>query len=227
VRVRVAATPGQADVDAHDAAVVIDVLRATTTLTYAFARGARAVTPVASPAEADAVRRRHPEALSCGERDGLRVAGFDLGNSPDEYTAEVVAGKHLIFASTNGSLAMIASRRARRRVLGAFVNARAVVDVIAGEDEVALVCAGKLGQPSLEDLACAGWLCRSLEARGARIESAAARLALALAPADAGEIMALVQGSSHGRYLRALGPAFARDVETCAALDVLDRADGW
>ena len=178
VRVRVAATPGQADVDAHDAAVVIDVLRATTTLTYAFARGARAVIPVASPAEADAVRRRATRArCSCGERDGLRVAGLRSRQLARRVHGGGGGGTHadLRLDQRLAGDDRFAPRAARASS-APFVNARAVVDVIAGEDEVALVCAGKLGQPSLEDLACAGWLCRI--ARGARRadRGAAARL---------------------------------------------------
>ncbi len=215
----------------HDArrlaAVVIDVLRATTTLTVALANGARRVEPVAGPAQALAARAREPGALLCGERGGLKIPGFDLGNSPEEYGAAAVTGRTLVFASTNGSRAMLACAGCGTRLLGAFVNASAVVDSLAGRKHVLLACAGKEGRFGLEDAACAGWLCRALEARGARIEGDAARLALALAPRDAAEIRALLQGSAHGRTLRALSPSFARDVELCAALDRLDRAFGY
>jgi len=206
------------------AAVVIDVLRATTTLTVALAHGALRVVPVEGREQALALRARQPGVLLCGERGGVKIPGFDLGNSPEEYGAEAVAGRTLVFASTNGSRAMLACAGCGIRLLGAFVNASAVVDSLSGRPFVLLACAGKEGRFGLEDAACAGWLCQALEARGARIEGAAARLAHALAPRGAGEIQALLQGSVHGRALRALSPAFARDVEFCAALDRLDRA---
>ena len=208
-------------------AVVIDVLRATTTLTVALAHGARRVVPVAGPEQAFAWRARDPGVLLCGERHGLKVQGFDLGNSPAEYGAAAVAGRTLVFASTNGSRAMLACAGCGKRLLGAFVNASAVVESLAGMPFVRLVCAGKEGRFALEDAACAGWLCEALAARGARVEGEEARLARALAPRDAGGIRALLQGSAHVRTLRALSPAFARDVEYCAALDRIDRVFGF
>ena len=223
MRISVLFSPAAAVV-AGRCAVIIDVLRATTTLTVALMNGARGVSPVATPQEAIALRTSRPDTLACGERDGRIVPGFDLGNSPYEYTAERVGGKTLAFASTNGSLAMLAARGARRRVLAAFVNARAVVDRVRGEREVTILCAGKLGRFSLEDAACAGLLVARLEAHGAVATDPAARLARALAPADTGEVRALMEGASHARELAAMGGAYARDLEFCAGLDTLDRA---
>jgi 2-phosphosulfolactate phosphatase len=205
-------------------AVAIDVLRATTTLAVARQNGAGRVIPVATPEEAFARREREPGALLCGERDGRRIQGFDLGNSPAEYGRETVEGRPLIFASTNGSLALLATAPCRRRLLGAFVNASAVVDALQGGPRVLLVCAGKLGAFALEDAACAGWLCARLAERGARLAGPAARLALALAPRDADGVRALVQGSAHGRYLRSLGSGYAADVEYCCRLDAIGQA---
>ena len=208
-------------------AVVIDVLRATTTLTVAFANGAARMIPVGDPAQAFARRARDPKSLLCGERNGLKVPGFDLGNSPAEYGRDAVGGRTLVFASTNGSRAMLACAGCGTRLLGAFVNAAAVVERLAGHGFVVLACAGKEGRFSLEDAACAGWLCEGLAARGARIAGGAARLARALAPRAPEEILALLQGSAHGRTLRGHGPAFARDIERCAALDRIDRVFGF
>ncbi len=223
-RVSVLLTPRGPGVPARAAAVVVDVLRATTVLTVARLHGARTVLPADDPEEARALSAARPGALLCGERDGRRLAGFDLGNSPAEYGFEAVSGRTLVFASTNGSRALRHAGRARRRVLGAFVSAGAVVESVAGEDEVVVVCAGKLGVPALEDTACAGWLVERLAARGARVAGAAAALARRTAPGDAGEVRALVQGSSHGRYLRTLGPEYAADVEFCARLDSVGQA---
>ena len=208
-------------------AVVIDVLRATTTLTVALANGAARVIPVAGLEPAFAWKAREPAVLLCGERDGLKIPGFDLGNSPAEYGAEAVAGRTLVFASTNGSRAMLACAGCGVRLLGAFVNASAVVAALEGRAFVRLVCAGKQGSFALEDAACAGWLCAALAARGARIEGGPARLAAALAPRDPTELRALLQGAAHGRTLRSLSPLFARDVERCAELDALDRVFGY
>jgi 2-phosphosulfolactate phosphatase len=224
MRLSVQPVPDARRIDPGTDAVIIDVLRATSTLTVAFAHGAGRVTPVATPEEALALRASRPGALACGERGGRIVPGFDLGNSPAEYTRERVAGKALIFASTNGSAAMVAARRARRRWLGAFVNASAIVRALARADHVTFVCSGKLGRPALEDLACAGWLCTALEARGAVLEDAGARLARTLAPADAGTVRALVSACPHARDLAALGPAAVADLAFCGAVDSVDLA---
>ena len=223
MRVSVLLSPAGATVDGP-CAVIVDVLRATTTLTVALANGARGVIPVASPGEAIALRDARPDLLACGERDGRIVAGFDLGNSPFEYTGERVGGRTLAFASTNGSLAMLAARGAGRRVLAAFVNMGAVVDRVRHEREIAIVCAGKLGRFSLEDAACAGMLIARLEPHGAVPGNAGARLARTLAPANAEELAALIQGAAHARDLAAMGDAYLRDLAFCAALDTIDQA---
>jgi 2-phosphosulfolactate phosphatase len=224
MRVSVRLGPGPPDVPADAAAVVIDVLRATTTLTVALDAGAARVIAVSTPAEALALRAATPGAWACGERGGRIVPGFDRGNSPAEYRDTAVAGRTLVFASTNGSLALLRARHARRRLAGAFVNAGAVVEALADEERVELVCAAREGAFSLEDVACAGWLCARLAERGARVEGPAARLARRLAPADAAAAREAVAASVHGRTLRAMGGPYAADVEFCGTLDALPRA---
>jgi 2-phosphosulfolactate phosphatase len=224
VRVRVLLAPDPHPVSSDATAVVIDVLRATTTLTVALASGARTVHAIETPEAARARAAHEPGALLCGERGGRILPGFDLGNSPFEYTPERVGGRTLLFASTNGSVAMARAKSARRTWLGAFVNAAAVLDRLGDGGDVVLVCAGKLGRFALEDAACAGYLANGLVARGARLEGAPARAAAGFAPRDAGEVRAAVVGCSHARELSALGPEFVRDVAFCAELDRLDRA---
>jgi 2-phosphosulfolactate phosphatase len=228
MRVRVELTPhaaaGQAVTHAGWTGVAIDVLRATTTLAYALHHGAASVIPAATVEQARAARRSRPDDLLCGEREGRRIEGFDLGNSPAEYGPGVVGGRGLIFASTNGSLALGAIAGCRVRMLAAFVNAGATATALAGHARVRLVCAGKLGRFALEDAALAGWLVERLVERGARAEGATASFTRRLAPRDAAAVRALLQGCEHGRYLRSLGPEYAADVEACAALDALDRA---
>src|SRR5439155_26101311 len=127
-----------------------DVLRASTTLSWARANGAAGIEPFADTAAALAFRDAHPGALACGEREGRIVPGFDLGNSPSEYTRGRVAGRTLAFASTNGSRAMLAASRCRRRLLGSFAALSAVVQALASERAIWLVCAGKLGSFAIE-----------------------------------------------------------------------------
>jgi phosphosulfolactate phosphohydrolase-like enzyme len=99
-----------------------------------------------------------------------------------------------------------------------------VLDRVAANGPVLIACAGQEGRFALEDAAFAGWLCERLAQRGAALAGPEARLARTLAPRDAGEVRAVVEGSSHGRALRRLGADFARDVAFCAGLDSIGEA---
>jgi 2-phosphosulfolactate phosphatase len=227
-RVVVDLVPGASPApDSSWAGVAIDVLRATSSLTQAFANGATRVVSFAGTDEALRFRAAHPGALACGERGGKIVPGFDLGNSPWEYVRERVEGRTLAFASTNGSRAMLALSGCGRRWLGAFVNASAVVRALAGEPRVAITCAGKEGAFALEDAACAGWIVRALVDAGAEPGNDAARLVARVAPHDAGEVRALVEGADHARVLAAMGREYVRDIAFCATLDALDTVHGF
>src|SRR5262249_26548060 len=180
-----------------------------------------------TPAEALDFRARSAGTLACGEREGRIVPGFDLGNSPFEFTRERVAGKTLAFASTNGSRALRAAVRCRRRLLGSFAALTATAEALRDETEIWLVCAGKLGQFALEDAACAGTIVGRLAAHGVEPANPQAALARSLACSDAAEARAVVHCCDHGRWLSSLGDAFAADVEFCARLDGLATAQGW
>ena len=151
--------------------VVIDVLRATTTIVTAMAAGASEVIPRATveEARAEAARLDPRHTLLGGERHALRIDGFDLGNSPAEYTPERVAGRSIVFTTTNGTRAMARCGRAGRVLLGAFVNASAVLEKIAGADRVNLLCAGTDGGMSNDDVLFAGMLVARLQQRGGAI----------------------------------------------------------
>jgi len=140
--------------------VVIDVLRATTVIVHALAAGARQVVPCR---QVDQARRiastfAREQVVLGGERGGLPIEGFDLGNSPSEYTAETVGGKTLVFTTSNGTLAMMSCPLARRVVIGAFVNLSAVAENLKTSANVHLLCAGTLGEVTREDVLLAGAL---------------------------------------------------------------------
>lgn len=213
--------------DAGVVGVAIDVLRATTTLTVARRNGAAAVIPFAETALAIAYRDAHPDALICGERNGAIVPGFDLGNSPSEYSAARVAGRTLAFASTNGSRAMLAQIGCQRRLLGAFVNASAVVRACAGAGHVRITCAGDRGLLSTEDLACAGWIARGLVEHGFEPDGEDTAFAIEHAPVGAVAVHHAVEVAPHGQALALLGEQYQRDVAFCATLDALSSCESW
>lgn len=224
-------------------AVVIDVLRASTTISTALANGAARVRPVADVAEARGLAAAlGPDTLLGGERGGVRIDGFDLGNSPLEYTRDRVAGRPIVITTTNGTAALDACRAAREIVVGAIVNRTAVAAAVrrlaaeGGVGDVHLVCAGTDGAVTAEDVLAAG----AILAAGAEPDDVldpaahAARDAFRRVHAAADPVAALVaefRRSPGGANLVALG--MEADLPACAALDALavvprlEPATGW
>jgi 2-phosphosulfolactate phosphatase len=137
-------------------AVVIDVLRATTTIITALDSGAREVLPCLEVAEARAKASSAENPLLGGERGGLRIEGFQLGNSPAEYDARSVRDRSVIFTTTNGTRAMMRCKLAKRVLIAAFVNLSAICRELASEREIEIVCAGTDGHVTREDTLLAG-----------------------------------------------------------------------
>jgi 2-phosphosulfolactate phosphatase len=140
-------------------AVVIDVLRATTTMIAALAAGCDVVVPCMEVEDAIRVAeaRKPAGTLLCGERGGKQVPGFDLGNSPLEYTPAACKGVTVVMTTTNGTAALLRAAEAARVLVGAFVNYSAVCEQLRLDARpVALICAGERGEPSLEDTLFAG-----------------------------------------------------------------------
>jgi 2-phosphosulfolactate phosphatase len=149
-------------------AVVIDVLRASTTIVHALGHGAAAVIPCLEVDEARRIARENPESeiLLGGERQGRIIDGFDLDNSPLSYRSETVAGRTIAFTTTNGTRALLRCSQAQAVFIGAFVNLAAVAEELLRRDrDVHLVCAGTDGQLTAEDILFAGALADELLTR--------------------------------------------------------------
>ncbi len=134
--------------------VVLDVFMATTTLLTILENGARSVYPVGTLEEAEELRRRLPEEpLRGGEQDAERIDGYDCGPFPEEYSPEVVAGRDVVFVTTNGTRALADVASAKRIIVGCLRNAPAVARWLteSGAESVYLVCAGSGGRFTLED----------------------------------------------------------------------------
>jgi len=149
--------------------VVIDVLRASTTIIHALEAGAVEVIPCLEVEEARRIAATLPrsQVVLGGERGGLRIDGFDLGNSPLEYEPASVGGKTVVFTTTNGTRAMNQCRLAERVLIGAFVNAAAIVEQLAERSPISLVCAGSGGDITRDDVLFAGLLVDRLQRRSA------------------------------------------------------------
>ena len=156
--------------------VLIDVLRASTTLTAALAAGAREV--VCFPTVREVFRARKALAprpvLLCGERGGSRVRGFDLGNSPRHFTPRRCAGRPLLMSTPNGTRALKLTHAAGEIIIGCFANLSAAADHLSSRGrDVALLCAGTEGRLSLDDVACAGAIIEKLAPHPAPLPPAA------------------------------------------------------
>ncbi|HVZ41011.1 MAG TPA: 2-phosphosulfolactate phosphatase [Candidatus Kapabacteria bacterium] len=207
--------------------VVIDTLRATSTIIAALMAGAREVIAAATIEEAVAISHRlgTERTLLGGERGGVRIKGFHLGNSPGEYTPEVVHGKTIILTTSNGSGALLKARQAAQTLCGALLNASAVARHLAagGARDVLLLCSGSGGNVSLEDSLAAGAILAELLAvqdSGSVTISDGARIALWLFNECRNDLPAALRASEHGRALMELG--FTDDLDYCARLDIPD-----
>jgi len=204
--------------------VVIDVLRASTTIAVALANGARTVIPLES---SDAVVTRakafeRADVRMAGERRMRPIPGFDLGNSPREFTRDAVEGKTVLMTTSNGTHAIAASQGARDVIVGSYVNFSAVSTVLRtalrGNTDIAIVCAGREHQFALEDAACAGRYVYHVTKRMSNVDTNdAAQACVLLDRKYADNVLRLFDASEHGRALRAAG--YGDDLPACAEID--------
>jgi 2-phosphosulfolactate phosphatase len=202
--------------------VIIDVLRASTTIVTALANGAKEIIPVSSVESAVKISGNlfGDVILLGGERNGKLIEGFNLSNSPQEYTEEVVKNKSIIFSTTNGSQAMVKSRYARNLVVGCFVNVGRVVEFIREIDgDFSIICAGKQGAFCIEDAVCGGMMIHRLEdpKSGNLSLSDAALASVTLFKNYEKNILNMMKKSEHGQYLSEIG--FGDDLKICAGID--------
>jgi 2-phosphosulfolactate phosphatase len=203
-------------------AVVIDVLRATTSIVVALQHGCRSILPVASAAEARSARAASPGAILAGEEGGLRVPSFDLGNSPREFTREAVGGRDVILTTSNGTKTVRAVAGGRTVAIGAFRNRSSVADWLVGRGADSLiVCSGYEGGFSLEDAVCAGAIVDRVAtlATGLTLGDGA-RACRVLWEGYGSDLVRLFRETDWGRRMLALG--FEADLAICAELDATD-----
>ncbi len=209
--------------------VVIDVLRATTTIIHALAAGANEVIPLLEVDEArELATKLSGQAVLGGERGGKRIDAFHLGNSPLEYTSATVGGKALVFTTTNGTRAMLRCRLARRILIAGFVNYSAVCRELTDEEQIEIVCAGTDGHVTREDTLLAGAIvedCRRSRKDGficndqAEIAADAWRTAVGTL-SDRDPLAAALRESRGGRNLLEIGQE--NDIDIAAQIDLFD-----
>jgi 2-phosphosulfolactate phosphatase len=215
MRVHVAFTPD--DETEAPTGVVIDVIRATSTICQALAAGYERVYCSAEVEEARCLRDELEGVTLGGERLGIRIDGFDLGNSPREVLEP--RSPLLSTSTTNGTRAIVAAaERCERVYVGSLLNLRAVTRAAASHgDDVVVVCAGVKGMFALDDAYVAGLVAEGLECERTDAAEASVRLARSYATAEE----ALRQSRS-GRNLINHGPELESDIPLCARTDGLD-----
>jgi len=214
VRVDVAFTPDEAG--AAPTGVVIDAIRATSTICQALASGYERVFCTAEVEEAKGLREALGAGVLGGERKNVLIPGFDLGNSPREYV-EPLDGT-LVLTTTNGTRAIVsAAQRCDRVLIGSMLNLTAVVEEArkAGED-VVIVCAGVQGTLALDDAYVAGRIVELLGWRRTDAAEAAVRLAGTWSGAEEA-----FRASKSGRNLTENAPELEEDIPFCARESVL------
>jgi 2-phosphosulfolactate phosphatase len=206
--VHVAFTPDEAAPAA--VGVVVDVLRATSTIAQALASGYERVLCCAELDEARALRRELPDSLLGGERQAIRVEGFDVGASPREFLE--ARAQTLILSTTNGTRAIFeTAQRCERVLLGSLLNLSAVARAAGNDDDVVVVCAGFQGGFALDDVYCAGRIVQLLGGEHTHAATAAALLARAF------------PNAIDGLNARTYGPpGLEEDIAFCAQEDLLD-----
>lgn len=202
-------------------AVIIDILRATSSIVTAISNGAKKVIPVEDMS--DAVKIAHTmdpkDYLLCGEKNGVKIEGYNLGNSPLEYTKDEVKGKTLILNTTNGTKAIKKSSLANQIYIGSFLNQHSVLDMLRNlDDEVALVCSGWEGRQALEDTLFAGSLIYHLfDGKLPSDAKDGAKVAFGLFEKFGEDLVSTISASDHAKRLAELVPE--GDVPFCCEVD--------
>ena len=199
--------------------LVIDVIRATSTICQAFAAGYERVFCTGEVDEARALRGRLGEGVLGGERNAVRIPGFDLGNSPREYVEP--QSSTLVLSTTNGTRAVVtAAQRCERVYIASLLNLAAVVEAARSHgDDVLVVCAGVQGRPNLDDTYVAGRIVELLGWERTDAAEAAARLVATWGGAEEA-----LRASKSGRNLMENAPELEPDIPFCARESVLDVA---
>jgi len=212
--------------------VIIDVLRASTTICTALRNGAREVIPTPDIESATKISANlsSDSRLLGGERQGKKIDGFDLGNSPLEYTLEKVGGKTIVFTTTNGAGAIYKCRYASMALVGTFVNVSAIVRTMVDIGGTwTILCSGREGAFSVEDATCAGMMISEVQSEvlrripredkpSAKVETGDAGLTAAvLYKKFRRSILEMIKKSEHGKYLISIG--FSEDLKFCAQID--------
>jgi 2-phosphosulfolactate phosphatase len=198
--------------------VVIDILRATSCMVTAFAHGVKSILPVAS---LDECRQLKKEGFTCAaERDGKKEEGFDLGNSPFSYMGEGLRKHPIAMTTTNGTMAITLSKKAKQVIIGSFLNLSSIINYLSVQNEdIILLCSGWKGKVNLEDSIFAGAVVKGLK-NNFTLECDSPLIALHLYETGKHDMVEFLKDSSHVRRLKNLN--IQEDIAFCLTESLYD-----
>lgn len=204
--------------------VVIDVLRASSTIITALNNGAKEITPVSGIESAVKLSGGMfgGHTLLCGERNAKKIDGFALGNSPLEFTKELVENKSIVLFTTNGTKALVKSKFSENLFVGSFLNLNFLTNhLLKLNNDIEIVCAGSSNKFSLEDALCAGFICdKILQREKETVLTDSAKAVVVLKKKYGQNIVETLKESEHGKFLIENG--FENDIEYCAQNSIID-----
>ena len=204
--------------------VIVDTLRAASTIATALSNGCEQIFPVVDIEQAmelkDSMKEFGP--LLGGERDGVKIPGFDLGNSPFEYTIERMHGKTLILTTSNGTMAIDAAKSASKVYIGSMINSAAVARAICKTTkEIVILCAGTNSKFSLDDILTAGYIIKYVSEEMLKSVDLddLGRICVSLYNSNATDLIGAVRNASHAVVLNKLG--CEKDIVYCLNKDIV------
>ena len=201
--------------------IVVDVLRATSSIIWACRNGANRVIPVSDAGEGAAIAARLGDCIMAGDRGGVKLPGFDLGNSPLEFDHRIVKDRNVVINTTNGTGAIKAAEGAAHVLIGAMINHTAVARMAAQLDrDVIILCAGTEGEFSADDICAAGAIATSLCKLGQVSAQCDLTLVAKSLYSDWREARADLSKTYH--YARLVDLGFEEDVQFCFQEDITD-----
>ena len=199
-------------------AIIIDVLRATSVMVTALANGVNAIYPYRDIESVLENSKGDKNPLLCGERKGLKIDGFDCGNSPLEYPRELVEGRNMFMTTSNGTRAIERTATGAERIyISAFLNVGRVAEQIVADDkDVVIICSGTDDNFSLDDALCAGEIIKRVcEKKEVQLSDMA--IGLKFIAENSKDIPTTLTGTKHYEYLKSIG--FTGDMEHCFSMD--------